>query len=130
MSLYGSLLSPERQLHSRTPVSFNSFRFNRFRTLFALASLRISRNSSGINRLRTLAKEIGEWVGSDAFLPLDVRTLRRYDACPPWWAPTLARRVLAEASGGFKPSQRSLEVTHRNQKKKSRPAAIRKARFL
>ena len=59
MSLYGSLLSPERLLHSRTLVSINSFRFNAFRTLFTLRPSRISRNSSGINRLRTLVEKIG-----------------------------------------------------------------------
>ena len=71
MSLYRSLLSPDRhpcpeprKVHSRTPVSVNSFSFNRFRTLscpeqrrrVTLASARISHNSSGINRLRTLRK--------------------------------------------------------------------------
>ena len=83
MSLYGSLLSLELAFHPSRPDSFNPFIFKRFGTLFTLRSTRISRNSSGINRLRTLCKKIGEWVGSGAFLPLDVRTFRRSDACPP-----------------------------------------------
>ena len=61
MSLYGSLLFPERPIHSRTPASLKSFSFNRFRTLCTLLSPQISRNSSQINRLRTLCKKIGEW---------------------------------------------------------------------
>ena len=73
MSLYGSLLSPEPLLHSRTLVSINSFRFNAFRTLFTLRPSRISRNSSGINRLRTLVEKIG---GVYPFRH------RRSDACP------------------------------------------------
>ena len=93
MSLYGSLLSPERQLHSRTPVSFNSFSFNRFRTLFTLAPPRISRNSSGINRLRTLAKNNGEVppLSERSDAPFASRTGLRD-------VPTPARR------GGFRPS--------------------------
>jgi hypothetical protein len=46
--------------HSPLPTIHSLF--NSFRTLFTLASTKISRNSSGINRLRTLCRNNGEGV--------------------------------------------------------------------
>ena len=74
MSLYGSLLSPELNPHPPAPNSFNSFVFKTFGTLFTLPAPRISRNSSGINRLRTLAKKIGEWGRVRRFRRADIQT--------------------------------------------------------
>ena len=56
MSLYGSLLSPERPLHSQVRVSSKPLAFSQFGTLFTTLPRKISRNSSLINSLRTLCK--------------------------------------------------------------------------
>ena len=75
MSLFVSLLSPELALRPSAANSVNSFAFKRFKTLFTLRPVKISRNSSGINCLRTLCRKYGEGVPPSVqfFSPLDSR---------------------------------------------------------